>query len=31
LEKAIAAALKTITPSDCVNWFRHCGYKVTPN
>ena len=31
LEKTIAAALKTITPSDCVNWFRHCGYKVTPN
>ena len=31
LEKAIAAALKTITASDCLNWFRHCGYEVTPN
>ena len=30
LEKAIAAALETITPSDCENWFRHCGYEVTP-
>lgn len=29
LEKAIAAALETITASDCVNWFRHCGYQVT--
>jgi len=29
LEKAIAAALKTITISDCANWFRHCGYEVT--
>lgn len=31
LEKAIAAALETITASDCVNWFRHCGYKVILN
>jgi transposase len=31
LEKAIAAALSTITVSDCLNWFRHCGYEVTPN
>ncbi len=31
LEKAIAAALKTITASDCLNWFRHCGYGVTLN
>jgi transposase len=29
LEKAIALALKTITTSDCRNWFRHCGYEVT--
>ena len=29
LEKAIAEALKTITVSDCLNWFRHCGYQVT--
>lgn len=31
LEKAIAAALETITASDCLNWFRHCGYEVTLN
>ena len=31
LEKAIAAALETITESDCLNWFRHCGYEVTHN
>jgi len=31
LEKAIAEALKTITLSDCLNWFRHCGYEVTRN
>ncbi len=31
LEKAIAAALKTITASDCRNWFLHCGYEVTLN
>ena len=30
LEKAIAVALKTITTSDCLNWFRHCGYEVMP-
>jgi transposase len=29
LEKAIARALETITVSDCLNWFRHCGYEVT--
>lgn len=31
LEKAITEALKTITVSDCLNWFRHCGYQVTGN
>lgn len=31
LEKAIALSLKTITKSDCLNWFRHCGYEVTSN
>ena len=31
LEKAIAAAVSTITVSDCLNWFRHCGYEVTFN
>lgn len=31
LEKAIAEALQTITTSDCLNWFRHCGYRVTGN
>lgn len=28
-EKAIALALKTVTKSDCLNWFGHCGYQVT--
>jgi transposase len=31
LEKAIAEALETIALSDCLNWFRHCGYEVTRN
>jgi transposase len=31
LEKAIAIALNTVTKSDCLNWFRHCGYQVTCN
>ena len=31
LEKAIAEALETITLSDCLNWFRHCGYEITRN
>jgi transposase len=31
LEKAISVALKTITISDCLNWFGHCGYQVTRN
>lgn len=31
LEKAIAIALNTVTTSDCLNWFRHCGYQVTSN
>ena len=29
LEKAIAQALQTVTLSDCLNWFRHCGYEVS--
>ncbi len=31
LEKAIAVALETVEISDCLNWFGHCGYKVTSN
>jgi transposase len=31
LEKAIAESLETITLSDCLNWFQHCGYQVTSN
>ncbi len=31
LEKAIALALETVTATDCINWFRHCGYQVTLN
>lgn len=31
LEKAIALALNTVTESDCLNWFGHCGYEATSN
>ena len=31
LERALDAALKLITESDCFGWFAHCGYQVTPN
>lgn len=28
LIKAIAAALEAVTPTDCINTFRHCGYRT---
>ena len=31
LEGAFKAALELITESDCLGWFSHCGYQVTPN
>lgn len=31
LHDAIGAALSKITPSDCVGYFRHCGYPATQN
>lgn len=31
LERALVAALELITSTDCLGWFRHCGYQVTPN
>jgi transposase len=31
LEKAFKAALELVTESDCLGWFSHCGYQVTPN
>jgi transposase len=31
LHDAIGAALATITPSDCVGYFQHCGYFATSN
>lgn len=31
LERAFKAALSLITESDCLGWFSHCGYQVTPN
>ena len=31
LEKALAAALKLITETDCFAWFKHCGYQVLSN
>lgn len=31
LERAVQAALELITEADCLGWFTHCGYQVTPN
>ena len=31
LHDAIADALSTVTPADCVGFFRHCGYLDTSN
>jgi transposase len=31
LHDAIGTALATVTPSDCVGYFRHCGYAATSN
>jgi transposase len=31
LEAAFEAALKLITQADCLGWFTHCGYQVTPD
>jgi transposase len=29
LDRAVATALRTITPADAQGWFRHCGYRYT--
>jgi transposase len=31
LHEAIQVALHTVTPSDCIGFFRHCGYFATSN
>ena len=31
LARSFAAALQLITKADCLGWFKHCGYRVTPN
>src|SRR5262249_26572973 len=31
LHDAIGTALATVTPSDCIGFFRHCGYIATSN
>jgi transposase len=31
LHDAIGTALATITPDDCIGFFRHCGYPATSN
>lgn len=31
LEVALGQALETITPSDALGWFRHCGYDLHPS
>ena len=31
LHEAIGAALSTVTPRDCIGFFRNCGYSATSN
>ena len=31
LERALVAALELVTDTDCLGWFKHCGYQVTLN
>lgn len=31
LHDAIGTSLATVTPSDCIGYFRHCGYLATSN
>jgi transposase len=31
LERALVAALELVTDSDCLGWYKHCGYQVTLN
>jgi transposase len=31
LEQALVAALELVTRADCLGWFRHCGYQVSPD
>jgi transposase len=31
LEQALVAALELVTQADCLGWFRHCGYRVSPD
>ena len=31
LHDAIGVALSSVTPGDCVGYFRHCGYAATSN
>jgi len=28
LDRAVAEGLRSISPSDCRGWFKHCGYQV---
>jgi len=28
LQEAVTSALNTITPDDCIGYFRHCGYAI---
>lgn len=31
LEQALVAALELVTQADCLGWFKHCGYQVSPD
>ncbi len=31
LERALVSALELVTGTDCLGWFKHCGYQVASN
>ena len=31
LERALVAALELVTETDCLGWFKQCGYQVASN
>lgn len=31
LDQAISAAFETVTSTDIIGWFKHCGYCIAPN
>ncbi len=31
LDQAISAAFETVTSTNIIGWFKHCGYCIAPN